>query len=87
MAFSWAIIALSINSFDTWFNPATHSLVDEFGSLPLDDKTHLMEETLLHHLGKTAEIFQRTLSCLKISKSQAPLEHFLKLRILKGDDN
>ena len=56
MAFSWAIIALSINSFDTWFNPATHSLVDEFGSLPLEDKTHLMEETLLHHLGKTAEI-------------------------------
>ena len=56
MAFSWAIIALSINSFDTWFNPATHSLVDGFGSLPLEDKTHLMEETLLHHLGKTAEI-------------------------------
>ena len=56
MAFSWAIIALSINSFDTWFNPATHSLVDGFGNLPIDDKTHLMEETLLHHLGKTAEI-------------------------------
>ena len=56
MAFSWAIIALSINSFDTWFNPATHSLVDGFGGLPIDDKTHLMEETLLHHLGKTAEI-------------------------------
>ena len=56
MAFSWAIIALSINSFDTWFNPATHSLVDGFGELPLDEKTHLMEETLLHHLGKTAEI-------------------------------
>ena len=56
MAFSWAIIALSINSFDTWFNPATHSLVDGFGNLSLDDKSHLMEETLLHHLGKTAEI-------------------------------
>ena len=56
MAISWAIIALSINSFDTWFNPATHSLVDGFGELPLDEKTHLMEETLLHHLGKTAEI-------------------------------
>ena len=56
MAFSWAIIALSINSFDTWFNPATHSLVDGFGTLPIDEKTHLMEETLLHHLGKTAEI-------------------------------
>ena len=48
MAFSWAIIALSINSFDTWFNPATHSLVDGFGGLPLGEKTHLMEETLLH---------------------------------------
>ena len=56
MAFSWAIIALSLNSFDTWFNPATHSLVDGFGGMSLDDKTHLMEETLLHHLGKTAEI-------------------------------
>ena len=56
MAFSWAIIALSLNSFDTWFNPATHSLVDGFGGMSIDDKTHLMEETLLHHLGKTAEI-------------------------------
>ena len=56
MAFSWAIIALNIDSFDTWFNPATHSLVDGFSSLAYDDKMHLMEETLLHHLGKTAEI-------------------------------
>ena len=56
MAFSWAIIALNINNFETWFNPATHSLVDGFSALSLDDKTHLMEETLLHHLGKTAEI-------------------------------
>ena len=56
MAFSWAIIALNIDSFDTWFNPATHSLVDGFSSLAYDDKMHLMEETLLHHLGKTSEI-------------------------------
>ena len=56
MAFSWAIIALNIDSFDTWFNPATHSLVDGYGAFTYDDKMHLMEETLLHHLGKTAEI-------------------------------
>ena len=56
MAFSWAIIALNIDSFDTWFNPATHSLVDGFSSFSYDNKMHLMEETLLHHLGKTAEI-------------------------------
>ena len=56
MAFSWAIIALNINNFETWFNPATHSLVDGFSSFSYDNKMHLMEETLLHHLGKTAEI-------------------------------
>ena len=68
MAFSWAIIALSINSFDTWFDPSTHSLVDGFGNLPLDDKTHLMEETLLHHLGKTAEILVFLIGAMTIGE-------------------
>ena len=56
MAISWAIIALNIDSFSNWFSPAIHGLVDGFANLAHDAKMHLMEETLLHHLGKTAEI-------------------------------
>ena len=56
MAISWAIIALNIDSFSNWFSPAIHGLVDGFSNLAYDAKMHLMEETLLHHLGKTAEI-------------------------------
>jgi Na+/H+ antiporter NhaD/arsenite permease-like protein len=56
MAISWAIIALNIDSFSNWFSPAIHGLVDGFANLAYEAKMHLMEETLLHHLGKTAEI-------------------------------
>ena len=37
MAFSWAIIALSLNSFDTMFNPATHSIDDVLGGMSIDE--------------------------------------------------
>ena len=56
MAISWALISLGIDTFPQWFDSAKHSLMDNFGLLPHEEKMHLMEETLLHHLGKTAEI-------------------------------
>ena len=31
MAVSWAIIALGLDSFTTWFSPAIHGLVEGFG--------------------------------------------------------
>lgn len=56
MAICWALIALGLESFPNWFDSASHSLLETFGSSTSDEKMHLMEETLLHHLGKTAEI-------------------------------
>ena len=56
MAVSWALISLGIDTFSTWFDSSNHSLMEGFGLLPHDEKLHLMEETMLHHLGKTAEI-------------------------------
>lgn len=56
MAISWALISLGIDSFPQWFDSAKHALMDNFGLLPHEEKMHLMEEILLHHLGKTAEI-------------------------------
>ncbi|QNK76261.1 sodium:proton antiporter NhaD [Winogradskyella sp. PAMC22761] len=66
MAISWALISLGINSFTQWFDSGTHTLMDNFGLLGHEEKLHLMEETLLHHLGKTAEILVFLLGAMTI---------------------
>jgi Na+/H+ antiporter NhaD/arsenite permease-like protein len=55
MALAWAGIAFGLDDFTTWFNSSTSELMNitNFG---LEEKSHLLEETLLHHFGKTAEI-------------------------------
>jgi len=66
MAVSWALISLGIDDFTQWFDSANHSLMDNFGLLGHEEKMHLMEETLLHHLGKTAEILVFLLGAMTI---------------------
>ena len=56
MTILWAIVALGIENFPNWFDPSSHGLVDGFLNFPLEEKQHLLENTLLHHLGKTSEI-------------------------------
>ena len=63
MAICWALIALGLESFPNWFDSAKHALVDGFGGFTTEEKMHLMEETLLHHLGKTAEILVFLIRC------------------------
>ena len=66
MALSWAMIALGIDNFEQWFDSGKHALLETFGLLGHEDKMHLMEETLLHHLGKTAEILVFLLGAMTI---------------------
>lgn len=66
MAISWALISLGLDSFPQWFDSANHSLMENFGSLVHDEKLVLMEDTLLHHLGKTAEILIFLLGAMTI---------------------
>ncbi|TXD48941.1 sodium:proton antiporter NhaD [Polaribacter sp. IC073] len=66
MAVCWALVALGVDNFTTWFDSAKHALVDGFGGLGHDAKMHLVEETLLHHLGKTAEIIVFLLGAMTI---------------------
>lgn len=65
MAISWALIALGIDAFPNWFDIANHELLD-FSAFGHEEKMHLMEETLLHHLGKTAEILVFLLGAMTI---------------------
>ncbi|MGV8946792.1 MAG: sodium:proton antiporter NhaD [Lutibacter sp.] len=56
MAILWALVAFGIDTFPNWFDSAGHKLVEGFANFSLDERHQLLEETLLHHLGKTAEI-------------------------------
>ncbi len=73
MAITWALIAFGIDGFDYWFDSGEHALVDGFASLEHLEKTHLVEETLLHHLGKTAEILFFLLGAMTIVEI---IDHF-----------
>lgn len=66
MAISWALIALGIDDFTQWFDSSAHGLVPGFSEMGHDDKMHMMEETLLHHLGKTCEILVFLLGAMTI---------------------
>jgi len=59
---AWACIAFGLDGFTAWFDPASHQLMDgtsgsiDYKLLDHAQRLHLMEETLLHHFGKTCEI-------------------------------
>ncbi len=81
MAISWALISLGIDSFSQWFDSGSHGLVDGFDSLGHEDKMHWMEETLLHHLGKTAEILVFLLGAMTIVEI---IDYFDGFSTIKG---
>ena len=81
MAFCWAIVALGIDSFSNWFDSSKHGLVDGFASMLHEDKLHLVEETLLHHLGKTAEILVFLLGAMTIVEI---IDYFDGFSTIKG---
>ncbi|NQX86874.1 MAG: sodium:proton antiporter NhaD [Flavobacteriaceae bacterium] len=66
MAISWALIALGIDNFTQWFDSSAHGLVSGFSEMDHEGKMHMMEETLLHHLGKTCEILVFLLGAMTI---------------------
>lgn len=81
MAVCWALIALGLDSFTTWFDSGKHALVDNFDGLDHESKLHLMEETLLHHLGKTAEILVFLLGAMTIVEI---IDYFDGFATIKG---
>ncbi|WP_242157975.1 sodium:proton antiporter NhaD [Aestuariivivens sediminis] len=66
MALCWALIAFGLDSFAQWFDSGEHNLLESFGLMNYQEKMDLMEETLLHHLGKTSEILVFLLGAMTI---------------------
>ena len=70
MALSWTAIAFGIEGVTRWFDPSTSQLITDFSKL---DKHHLLEDTLLHHFGKTAEILIFLMGAMAIVEM---IDHF-----------
>ena len=70
MAICWALVALGVDDIAYWFGELGHGegagLIPGFADMGHDDKLHLVESTLLHHLGKTAEILVFLLGAMTI---------------------
>ena len=81
MAVCWAFVALGIDSFSNWFDSANHGLVGGFADKAHEAKMHLVEETLLHHLGKTAEILVFLLGAMTIVEI---IDYFDGFSTIKG---
>ena len=81
MAICWACIALGIESFPQWFDSGKHALLENFGLMGHEDKMHMMEDTLLHHLGKTAEILVFLLGAMTIVEI---IDYFDGFSTIKG---
>jgi Na+/H+ antiporter NhaD/arsenite permease-like protein len=55
MALAWAGIAFGLDNFTTWFD-SHNSVLMNISDLGHEERGHLMDNTLLHHFGKTCEI-------------------------------
>lgn len=56
MALAWTIVAFGLDGFTNWFDSHSSKMLEGFVGLGHEDRLHLLENTLLHHFGKTCEI-------------------------------
>ncbi|WP_375325389.1 sodium:proton antiporter NhaD [Flagellimonas sp. GZD32] len=89
MAILWALMAFGLDGFSTWFDSGAHHLMENFGMLEHEEKLEMLEETLLHHLGKTSEILVFLLGAMTIVEiidyfdGFATIKSFVKTRSKK----
>ncbi|HLV43304.1 MAG TPA: sodium:proton antiporter NhaD [Brumimicrobium sp.] len=80
MAFAWAGVSIGLDDFTMWFNSAGHELMDITG-MGSEDRSALMESTLLHHFGKTTEILIFLIGAMTIVEI---IDHFHGFSAIKG---
>lgn len=79
MVLCWTVVSFNLNGLTTWFVPGTGEMPD-FASLLPAEKMHLLEETLLHHFGKTAEILIFLMGAMAIVEM---IDHFQGFESIK----
>lgn len=80
MALAWAGIAFGLDDFTTWFDSHDRELLD-ISSANHESRLHLMENTLLHHFGKTTEILFFLIGAMTIVEI---IDHFNGFSAIKN---
>lgn len=80
MALAWAGVSIGLDDFSLWFDTAGHELLDITG-MTHEERSHLMDETLLHHFGKTSEILIFLIGAMTIVEI---IDHFHGFSAIKG---
>ncbi|NQX93173.1 MAG: sodium:proton antiporter NhaD, partial [Flavobacteriales bacterium] len=87
MALAWAGIASGLDDFMSWFDSGKHHLMDgthgtiDFPATGHEGRMHIMEETLLHHFGKTCEILIFLIGAMTIVEI---IDHFNGFSTIKS---
>ncbi|MCH2046645.1 MAG: sodium:proton antiporter NhaD [Saprospiraceae bacterium] len=85
MAICWAMIAFGIDTLPQWFDSSSSRLIENFGEWTSEQKHHMLEHGLLHHLGKTAEILMFLMGAMTIVEITDHYDGFSALkRIIKS---
>lgn len=79
MVLCWTALSLGIDHFAHWFEPGK-GLNDAFTGMAHEGKLHLLEETMLHHFGKTAEILIFLMGAMAIVEM---IDHFKGFESIK----
>lgn len=79
MVLCWTALSLGIDHFTHWFEPGK-GLNESFAGMAHEGKLHLLEETMLHHFGKTAEILIFLMGAMAIVEM---IDHFKGFESIK----
>ena len=79
MSLAWAGISFGLDGFSTWFDSSSSTLMT-LSNESHATRLHLMEETLLHHFGKTAEILIFLVGAMAIVEL---IDHFNGFQTIK----
>lgn len=79
MVICWTTIALNIDGIQNWIDPHTGTLVS-IGTANHEIKSELLETTLLHHFGKTAEILIFLMGAMAIVEIIDHFEGFASIK-------
>jgi Na+/H+ antiporter NhaD/arsenite permease-like protein len=81
MSLAWAGVAFGLDGFTTWFDSHANRMLEGFGVMNHEDKLHLLENTLLHHFGKTCEILIFLVGAMTIVEI---IDHFQGFATIKS---
>lgn len=80
MAFAWVGVSLGMGDFDEWFDSVAVKVID-ISAFTETERGELLQSTLLHHLGNTAEILIFLIGAMSIVEI---IDHFDGFSVIKN---